>query len=185
MNYIVFDLELNSKRYKSEHPNEIIEIGAFKLNEGLEVLDVFQAFVRPKKFRILSPIIKRKTKIKQKDVDDAKGFKEVLGSFKEWVGNDFVLCSWGHDDIFNMRANCRLHKQQAGWLDSNIDIQFLFAKAFQLPMKNRFGLKDAIAMMEIPLDDKLHRAMVDARYTVEIFIKIFDKLDESDVLIKA
>jgi len=36
MNYIVYDLELNSKPFKSSIPNEIIEIGAIKLNENLQ-----------------------------------------------------------------------------------------------------------------------------------------------------
>jgi DNA polymerase III epsilon subunit-like protein len=51
MNYIVFDLELNSKPFKSRHPNEIIEIGAVKLNRNLEITGTFQSFVKPKVYK--------------------------------------------------------------------------------------------------------------------------------------
>ena len=47
MNYIVFDLEWNQspggKKYSNSRlPFEIIEIGAVKMNEQREVVDVFQ-----------------------------------------------------------------------------------------------------------------------------------------------
>ena len=52
MNYIVFDLEWNQspggKKYSNSRlPFEIIEIGAVKMNEQREVVDVFQRLVKP------------------------------------------------------------------------------------------------------------------------------------------
>ena len=52
MNYIVFDLEWNQspggKKYSNSRlPFEIIEIGAVKMNEQREVMDVFQRLVKP------------------------------------------------------------------------------------------------------------------------------------------
>lgn len=51
MNYIVYDLELNSKPFKSSIPNEIIEIGAIKLNENLQEIGMFSSFIKPKYFK--------------------------------------------------------------------------------------------------------------------------------------
>jgi DNA polymerase III epsilon subunit-like protein len=48
MNYIIFDLELNSKVFKSKLPNEIIEIGAVKLNDKLENVDPWKRHLKPK-----------------------------------------------------------------------------------------------------------------------------------------
>ena len=59
MNYIVYDLELNSKPFKSHIPNEIIEIGAVKLNDNLQKLDSFSSFVKPRRFNKLFPIAMR------------------------------------------------------------------------------------------------------------------------------
>ena len=49
MQYIVIDLEWNGGYSRKAHGyfNEIIEVGAVRLNETLEVVDTFQANVRP------------------------------------------------------------------------------------------------------------------------------------------
>jgi 3'-5' exoribonuclease 1 len=176
-NYIIFDLELNSKAFKSSRPNEIIEIGAVKLDSCLQNMGVFQSYVRPKVFRKLFPVIKRKTKIKQGDINDAPTFKEVLRSFKEWIGKDYVLCSWGHDDIHHLKANCEFNRRGTKWLNNHIDIQKQFSKLYNLPVGQRFSLKNALDALDISVEKDLHRADVDAKYTAEIFIRVFDKLD--------
>ena len=53
MNYIVFDLEWNQNPDGRRHPDsrlpfEIIEIGAVRLNEKLEITGTFQQLIRPK-----------------------------------------------------------------------------------------------------------------------------------------
>lgn len=179
MNYIVYDLELNSKIFKSRIPNEIIEIGAVKLNDNLEILDSFQSFVRPKVHRKLFPLIKRKTGIIQEDVNNADSFKEVITRFIQWISGEYVLCSWGHDDIHHLRTNCELNRIKIGWLNSNIDIQNQVSQIYQLPKGEKYSLKKALLILDIPLEESLHRADVDAKYTAKIFIDVFDKLDFS------
>ena len=47
MNFIIFDLEWNNAyNYKLKHGmNEIIEIGAVKLDENLDVVDTFKQLI--------------------------------------------------------------------------------------------------------------------------------------------
>jgi 3'-5' exoribonuclease 1 len=177
MNYIIFDLELNSKAFKSALPNEIIEIGAVKLDENLQTLDAFQAFVQPKIFKKLFPIVKRKTCITQADVNSAESFKSVLKDFKEWVGEDYILCSWGQDDIHHFKTNCKLNRIGIDWLKNHADIQKQLSKLHNLPLGQRFRLESALELLGIVLEEELHRAYVDAKYTAMIFIQVFDKLD--------
>lgn len=177
MNYIVFDLELNSKIFKSKLPNEIIEIGAVKLNRCLEEVSTFQSFIKPKIHRKLFPIIKRKTGILQADVNTAAGFKEVAGLFRQWIGKDYILCTWGHDDMHHIRSNCKLNRMNTDWLRNCLDIQKHFSKMYQSPPGQRFSLKSALSMLEIELEDELHRAEIDAKYTAKVFIEIFDRLE--------
>lgn len=66
MNYIIYDLELNSKPFKSKLPNEIIEIGAIKLDSDLKEIDTFQAFIKPHYFKKLFPVVKRKPRSHRK-----------------------------------------------------------------------------------------------------------------------
>lgn len=177
MNYIILDLELNSKAFKSRHPNEIIEIGAIKLNTELKETGAFQAFVKPKVYRKLFPIVKRKTHISQDDINNAESFKVVLTSFKEWIGKDYILCCWGHDDIHHLKSNCEFNRRSTGWLKRSVDIQKQFSKISEAPSGQRVSLKNALIMLGIPLEEKLHRADADARYTAEVFKRIFNSLD--------
>lgn len=176
MNYIIFDLELNSKIFKSKVPNEIIEIGAVKLNDQLESVDFFQAFVKPKVHRKLFPVVKRKTNIQQQDVNDARSFKEVLAEFKKWIGSDYVLCSWGYDDIHHLKLNCQFNRYSSKWVDNYIDVQKHFSKIYDAPAGQRYGLSKALELLEIPVEDELHRADADAKYTAEVFVQIYSKI---------
>lgn len=52
MNYIVMDLEWNQsakgKQFSEEHfPFEIIQIGAAKVNEQLDIVDEWQCIIKP------------------------------------------------------------------------------------------------------------------------------------------
>ncbi len=178
MNYIVFDLELNSKPFKSVIPNEIIEIGAVKLNDKLEILDRFQAFVKPNHFKKLFRTIKKKTKIAQADIDHAQNFDKVLKNFRKWIGKEYVLCSWGYDDFYHLKTNCQLYKLDIQWLESFMDIQKEFSRIYKLERGRYSSLKDAVNKLEIHLlEEELHRADVDAEYTSKIFIQIFNELN--------
>lgn len=178
MHYIIFDLELNSKIFKSKLPNEIIEIGAVKVDDKLERIGEFQAFVKPKIFRKLFPIVKRKTNISQKDIDDAENFKIVLNDFKDWIGgHEYVLCSWGHDDFHHLKENCAFNRRSTKWISNHIDIQKQFSKLYGFASGTRSSLSNALELLEIPIEVDLHRADVDARYTYEIFVRIFDKIN--------
>ncbi len=91
MNYIILDLEFNqpykidpltNKFVKPEFidniKNEIIEIGAIKLNDKLEVTDTFQELVKPQIYTRINPFVKRITKINRKSLYEALGFKRAI-----------------------------------------------------------------------------------------------------------
>ena len=179
MNYVIYDLELNSKPFKSSLPNEIIEIGAVKLDSNLNEIDTFQAFIKPKYFKKLFPVVKRKTNITQEEINNAENFKEAISNFKNWIGDNFILVSWGHDDIHHLYANCKINKLATGWLKKNIDLQKQVSSIYEVPAGQRYSLENALNVLGIDVGENFHRALADARYTAKIFQKTFDKLDMS------
>ena len=60
MNFIIFDLEWNNAyNYKLKRGmNEIIEIGAVKLDENLDVVDTFKQLIKPQLSRKLGQGLK-------------------------------------------------------------------------------------------------------------------------------
>lgn len=72
MNFIIFDLEWNNAyNYKLKRGmNEIIEIGAVKLDENLDVVDTFKQLIKPQLSRKLGSRFKNLTHITIDEIND-------------------------------------------------------------------------------------------------------------------
>src|SRR3989304_8395016 len=104
-NYIILDIEAtcwhNNDKQNLNNMHETIEIGAVKLNENLEFIDVFSEFIKPVYHSILSDFCKNLTSITQEQVSNAKIFYDVMMLFDDWVfkeTKDIKLGSWGWYD---------------------------------------------------------------------------------------
>lgn len=193
MNYIVIDTEFNQPQPKLFNPNikfkpnpispfEIIEIGAVKINDQLEIVDTFQSFIEPVIYKRLSPIVSRKTKITKKDLKNGEIFSKVMKDFIKWMGTEYILCTWSNNDIREMKKNCIYHNIDSKWLETYYDIQLHCTHLLNLPKHNAIGLKNALQAFEIEQDAGMHRALEDAIYTAKVFIKVFTKEMKKDIL---
>ena len=88
MQYVVFDLEWNNVygRKINGFINEIIEIGAVKLDEELNELSSFSSFVKPSIGKRLRGSVKELTHITNDDVLGGEPFTHVFSSFRKWIG---------------------------------------------------------------------------------------------------
>jgi len=183
MKYIIFDLEFNSpfkidkktKQLKKGNtiptcPQEIIEIGAVKVNTNLEIEDTFQKFVKPQLYTKLHPKVKSKTRITSQDLQNGESITNTIEEFREWISDeDFILCSWGNDDINELVRNCKYFNIKTEWVNKFYDIQRACMKHQNLPMSQQLGLKNAIELFNIEIDSKFHKALNDAIYTAKVF----------------
>lgn len=186
MNYIVFDTEFNQPQPKLFNPNikfkpnsicpfEVIEIGAVKVNQQLEIVDTFQSFIDPIIYKRLSPIVSRKTRITKKDLKNGENFIKVMKAFRTWIEDEYILCTWSDNDIREMKKNCIYHNIEYEWLDNYYDIQIHCTKLLGLPKSHAIGLRKALLAFEIEEDTNFHRAIEDAIYTARVFIKVHSK----------
>lgn len=170
MNYIILDLEAtcwNDKGVKRQ--NEIIEIGALKLNAQGETISEFSAFVKPTLNPELSDFCTELTTITQDDVDTAQDYPAVEEEFKQWinVNEPYFLCSWGQYDKNQFLKDCELHGRSTDWLDPHTSIKHQYTKIKGL--KRHIGMKGALWMEGIELKGTHHRGIDDARNIAEIF----------------
>ena len=186
MQFIVLDLEWNqplsyeSSAYKSVGSKlifEMIQIGAVKLNERLEIVDSFNQLIQPTHYFKLHPQIKRITQISQEDLEDAPHFPEAFGRFIEWCGEDYALLTWGCDDISVFAQNISFFacKNELGKV---YDLQQMFGDIID-NHKERQSLKAAMDYYQIePSEEKaFHNAVNDAYYTALVFSH-FDETEE-------
>ncbi|GIM29187.1 hypothetical protein CPJCM30710_18530 [Clostridium polyendosporum] len=190
MGYVIIDLEFNNLRnitkyypnIYEEHSelknisldNEIIQIGAVKLDRMINKIGEFKRYIKPSVFKIINPKITQITGIKQEDLEYGVSFCEAMEEFKKFVGNDSIICSWAKDDIAEIIKNAIYHKySNIDWLREYIDIQEYVTKV--LAHKKCLSLKSALEELKIRIDEsKLHDALNDALYTFEVFKRLFN-----------
>src|SRR5690349_5592775 len=178
MSYIIFDLKATCWEEHDKGPNEIIEIGAVKIDKTRTVVSEFSSFIKPLKHPVLSDFCKRLTSIKQDDVDHAPGFNDVIGTFRNWISKGsegYVLCSWGFYDKNQFESDCRIHGLDVSWLTRHVSLKHQYAKFRKL--KRPTGMKNALDLEELKLEGTHHRGIDDARNIARIFIKHFDNWD--------
>jgi 3'-5' exoribonuclease 1 len=177
MKYIIFDLEASCwQNTPRNFRQEIIEIGAYKLNDYGEVSEQFQMFVRPVVHPTLSSFCTNLTTIKQQDVDRAKGFVHVMEELYSWLdpdGEEYRFISWGINDKHQLLNDSEIHKYDISWLIKN----FRDMKEAYNHIKKRNeppGFQKALEMEGIVFNGQQHRALNDARHAVLLFLKHID-----------
>ncbi len=185
MNYIIMDLEWNNSYMKSAEKfiNEIIEIGAVKLDDNLNTIGTFSELVKPVVSKKLRSRIKNLTHITNEDVRHGRPFKDVIEDFRKWVGDDALIMTWGDTDIRTLQTNfkCFLNTKSIDFVTRYADLQ-KFCQCF-INMENvqQAGLSYAAGCLEIdPEKYPHHRALDDSLLSAECFKKVFnaDKLTE-------
>jgi 3'-5' exoribonuclease 1 len=175
LNYIIFDLEASCWLGRPPHGvNEIIEIGAVKINDYGEVVSTFTKFVKPTVNPILSDFCRKLTSISQADIDRSKTYPSVIQEFQDWIGIDeesYWLISWGKYDRQQLAADCQLHKLEEEWLDFHFNLKPAYKNLKNL--KDEPGLKKAVKLEGFEFTGIHHRAISDAENTAKIFIKYF------------
>ncbi|MFC5471661.1 exonuclease domain-containing protein [Cohnella suwonensis] len=175
---IVYDLEMTVRRKKGQIA-EIIEIGAAKVDiaSGVpQVIDTFQAFVKPSVVPQLSADTTSFTGITQDNVNGAETLGNVVRDYSEWMGKDeYFLCAWGPDDLRQLVQECRQHGIATDWIVNHNNLQKMLSKIYKLEKHQQMGLKPALELLEIPFSGTHHRALDDAINTARILVKLFDQ----------
>lgn len=179
MDYIVLDIEFNGRKFASELPMEVIEIGAVRLNSKLEQLDTFTAFIKPVYFTKLNSFIQKKTGIPQEEIDRAARFPAVSKNFQQWLSasDELMLITWGGEDIKRIILDTRMHKlSDQLWMTTPY---FDLLKGFTRykGLTNDVSVEGALEMLELEGSGQAHRALDDAIMTAQIFRAVFPHMD--------
>lgn len=180
MNYIVLDLEWNQpasyqsptfRRIGDKLMFEIIQIGAAKVNEKMEVVDEISILIHPTQYQVIHKRIKRITGITDELLDEAPEFTEAMQKFVDWCGEDAIYVTWGCDDVSVLKQNVDFFNFEMQF-PPMYDLQRLYAK--QMGISGQVALKTALENLKIEIDDKrtFHNAMHDAYYTAKVLCNL-------------
>lgn len=181
MNFIIFDLEFNQLQLKNKTKSntdnlkqEIIQLGALKVDKNLEIISTFNTLIKPTVNTTIHPYIENLTNITNEKVLKSPTFPQVYDKFLNFLREDeHILCVWGKSDIKELFKNIRFHNLSHENISNKyIDIQHHATKYFNLPKGCKISLINAIECLNINITNPLHDAYNDTCYTYEVFKKI-------------
>ena len=174
MVHVVLDLEMNpvdrkEKLIRKSLTDEVIEIGAVKLNEKYEQIGTFQKYIKPE----YGPITKKITQltgITNEQVANEGNFEQIFLEFMSWTGKEVTLYSWSNSDIYQLKCECayKLKAFEVKWLETHwIDLQKEFDERIGLS-SSTLALKHAVGAMNRNFKGTAHTALADAENTAAI-----------------
>ena len=183
MTYIVLDMEWSQPvcREKTARKNgrtlpvEIIQIGAVMVKDGKIVDEYFSEYVKPIYYTVIKNRIKKLTGIHEKELKKADTFESVLNRLRQWIdkyGGD-AICTWGCDDVSNLRAQCEFFGCDTEWIPRWFNLQPLVTRQIKLN-RPQISLSSAVELMGISSELNYHSAINDAYYTALILLNTKD-----------
>jgi inhibitor of KinA sporulation pathway (predicted exonuclease) len=177
LNYIVLDLEATCWRGKPPNGiNEVIEIGAVRINAYGEVKGFFSKLIKPVVNPVLSGFCKKLTGIRQEQINTADNFVKVMDQFQEFIGygeDSYTFFSWGNNDKSFLSTNCELHDLDVDWLDPFVDMHKKYLSLNG--NKKKSGLKHIVESEGFEFEGDQHSAYIDAYNLSKVFIKYIDE----------
>ena len=181
---IVIDVEMCKVQFKvSTYPykNEIIQIGAVKMNEAYDILDTFSTYVKPRYGKV-DRFIGTLTGISERTIKNAPDIEEALLQMIGWIDDtEAVFYSWSSTDYFQIRneiqLKCHENGKWAGILDQANWIDYQAKLGKRLEAANPMKLSEALDLAEIDTEGRLHDGSDDALNTARMIAKLEQQKD--------
>ncbi|HIW74022.1 MAG TPA: exonuclease domain-containing protein [Firmicutes bacterium] len=180
MTYVILDLEWNGAYTRKTHGffNEIIEIGAVKINDRLEQEDTFHAVIRPVVSRKLTTLVQDLTGIGEEELEEGEPFSRAVSRLRRWIGDrQAVVMTWSTTDLMVLLENCRyfLHSERIPFMNRYADLQAYCQARLHYGTAQQMGLSRACELLEIPEEGmELHRALDDSILTGQVFTRVYE-----------
>lgn len=157
---IVIDLEWNSGLYTKLRLDEILQIGAVKVDlDRRRIVDSFNAYIRPAIHKRYSPAVTQLPDLALSE-DSALDFPTAFAQFMDWCGGDTLFASWGNSDLNVLIQNRDYHKLDAPLPATFLDLQMAFDS--YIGCGNNLALERAAEYCLVPDSFDPHNALYDA-----------------------
>ncbi len=179
MNYVILDLEWNGSYCKKLHKyiNEIIEFGAVKIDDYMNMIDTFSMLVKPQIGKRLNSHIANLTHITNDELFDSDNtFLKTLNRFENFAGDSIIL-SWGTSDILVLLENYKYYtgNEKLPFMKYYCDLQYYCEKKLNIyNPASQLGLQNCADMLGIDSnEEKLHRAYADAELSYHCLKELY------------
>ena len=184
MEYIILDNEWHTPYCKINGKciNELIEIGAVKLDENLNEISRFSVLIKSTFSKKLSSRFQRLTNISTEEMlSHGMTFDQAVDLYSEWAGNNAITMTWSNSDIYVLLENFRFHRKlnTVPIIGKYIDLQKYVQNEIIKRGSNitsQISVSNAAIMLGLSIDGiGLHRALDDSLLCAEILKKVYSK----------
>ncbi len=158
---------------------EIIQIGAVRMDDSYNIKDEISIMIKPTIYPRMHPYVTKITGITAEDLQDKPFFPEAYRQFRQFIGSDRLLCTWGTSDIKALYRNMIYHHvAEPPVRIEYIDVQHIATRYLKFSHGGNIGLKNAVEALNLPADEQFHDACCDALYTARVFKAIHPEKPE-------
>lgn len=182
MAIVVLDLEWNGAFCKKigGYFNEIIEIGAVRLNDRLEIADRFDAVIRPRVSRKLTHWVTDLTGYTDEQVRAGITFAEAMERLHRFIGDEgATLLTWSTTDLVVFMENCRYYydDERIPFVSHYLDLQAYAQRRLELDTAQQVGLAKFAGLLGMDSDSlELHHAIDDSVLSAQILKRVYDRV---------
>lgn len=183
MEYIILDLEWDNVYFppKKRFINQILQIGAVKLDENFNTVDTFNRIICSSVSKKVTSRFAKLTGITTEIMRSGVPFVEALEEYNLFAENVAVTMTWSNSDLYTIIENeeLLLKNQKRFKMNNYLDLQKLVqGKLYELgyESKNQISLEAAAEFLEVETSEfELHNALDDCRVCAELLKLCYNK----------
>ena len=181
MNYIILDFEWDGAYYPKigGFINQILQIGAVKLNERFDTVDTFDVTVRSSFTKRVSRRFTELTGITKADMLAGIPLEEAFCRYNDWCGSDSITMTWSNSDIYTILENeKKLLDGTKLKIEKYLDLQQFIQGEMRIKgieVNSQISLANAAAVFGIEVDEEsLHNAKADSIICAKLLKKCYN-----------
>ncbi len=182
MNYIILDLEWDSTYFPKQKRfiNQILQIGAVKLNKNFELVDTLEITVKSSISKRVTGRFARLTGITTPIMLNGTPFNEAVQQYNDWVGEDTVTMTWSNSDLYTILENeDNILEGVRFKIEKYLDLQKFIQGEMRLlgyEEKNQVSLEGAAEYLNIGTENiEFHTAKDDSLVSAYLLKKCYNK----------
>ena len=194
MNYVILDMEWDGAYHKvhKRFVNQILQIGAVKLDENFNIVDIFDVTIKSSISNRVSKRFTELTGITKEMMLSGIPLTQAVKEYNKWLGKNTVTITWSNSDLYTIAENEKfLLDNQKFKIEKYLDLQKFIEAELRLLGHNitsQISLGNAAELLGITTENyDLHTAKDDSLLCAALLKKhynepAFDKLvrDTSD-----
>ena len=190
MDYVILDMEWDSAYCPraGKFVNQIIQIGAVKLDKDFKIIDIFEETVCSSFSKKVSSRFAELTGITTEMMLAGIPLETAVNKYNAWLGDGNVTMTWSNSDLFSIKENEHyLLKGVRFKIDKYLDLQKFIQNEMRFSGKevnSQISLANAASALDITTDEySLHTAKDDSLVCAAMLKKCYNK-ERFDALVR-